>query len=500
MSGSWLGRLEQSYAAAVPRLSVPWRAEPAPNPRLLVLNEPLAAALGLDAEELRADPALLTGRLGDAVPTFAQAYAGHQFGRYQPQLGDGRALLVGELVDPGGRRVDLHLKGSGRTRFSRGGDGKAVIGPMLREYLIGEAMHALGIPTTRGLSVVATGEAVLRRGPEPGAVLCRVAASHLRVGTFQYAAFTGDRNLLQALADYAIERHYPAAAHAERPVLALLGEVVRAQADLVAQWMLVGFVHGVMNTDNMTISGETIDYGPCAFLDRFDRAAVFSSIDDGGRYAYGNQPSVALWNLARFAETLIPLLVAEDGSDAGGEAAGEAAGEVAADDADAAVAAVTEVLGEFGPHYQRRVGAGMAAKLGLPAPDEALAEDLFTLLEAQRVDYTGFFRALVAGTARELFPEPAAYDAWAARRDALLPTDPAARAAVATAMNRVNPLFIPRNHRVEEALDAARSGDLAPFERLLAAVSQPYDERAGDADLAGPAPDDAGPYVTYCGT
>ena len=500
MSGSWLGRLEQSYAAAVPRLSVPWRADPAPDPRLLVLNEPLAAALGLDAEELRADPALLTGRLGDAVPTFAQAYAGHQFGRYQPQLGDGRALLVGELVDPGGRRVDLHLKGSGRTRFSRGGDGKAVIGPMLREYLIGEAMHALGIPTTRGLSVVATGEAVLRRGPEPGAVLCRVAASHLRVGTFQYAAFTGDRNLLQALADYAIERHYPAAAHAERPVLALLGEVVRAQADLVAQWMLVGFVHGVMNTDNMTISGETIDYGPCAFLDRFDRAAVFSSIDDGGRYAYGNQPSVALWNLARFAETLIPLLVAEDGSDAGGEAAGEAAGEVAADDADAAVAAVTEVLGEFGPHYQRRVGAGMAAKLGLPAPDEALAEDLFTLLEAQRVDYTGLFRALAAGTARELFPEPAAYDAWAARRDALLPTDPAARAAVATAMNRVNPLFIPRNHRVEEALDAARSGDLAPFERLLAAVSQPYDERAGDADLAGPAPDDAGPYVTYCGT
>ncbi|QQS01999.1 MAG: YdiU family protein [Austwickia sp.] len=493
-AGTALGGLEHSYAEAVPALSVPFRAEPAPAPRLLVLNDALAADLGLDPAALRADPALLTGQLPADHPTYAQAYAGHQFGSYQPQLGDGRAVLLGELGTPGGGRVDLHLKGSGRTRFSRGGDGKAVIGPMLREYVIGEAMHALGIPTTRALSVVATGEPVLRRSPEPGAVLCRVAASHLRVGTFQYAASTGDRELLQALADYAIARHYPSAAESAQPYLALLRAVVLAQADLVARWMLVGFVHGVMNTDNMTISGQTIDYGPCAFLDRFAMDTVFSSIDLGGRYAYGNQPSVALWNLARFAETLIPLLVGPaDPTDPADEAAHRTG-------ADAAVEAVTEVLGDFGPRYQATAAAGMAAKLGLPAPDDALAEDLLALLAAQRVDFTSFFRALAGGMARELFAEPTAYDAWAVRREAALPTDPDARAAIAAAMNRVNPLYIPRNHRVEEALAAATGGDLAPVRRLVAAVSQPYVERADLADLAGPAPDDAGPYVTYCGT
>lgn len=474
--------LEHTYAPAVPALSVPWRAEPAPRPELLMLNEQLAVELGLDPEALRADPALLTGRVPEQHPTYAQAYAGHQFGMYQPQLGDGRAILLGELVTPAGRRVDLHLKGSGRTRFSRGGDGKAVVGPMLREYVIGEAMHGLHIPTTRALSVVATGEPVLRRGAEPGAVLCRVAASHLRVGTFQYAAFTGDRKLLQALADYAIGRHYPQAAEAPQPYLALLAEVVRAQADLVAQWMLVGFVHGVMNTDNMAISGESMDYGPCAFMDRFDMTTVFSSIDHAGRYAYGNQPSVALWNLARFAETLVPI-VAED--ETGG---------------DAAVAALTEVLAGFGPRYQATAAAGMAAKLGLPAPDEALADSALALLAQQRVDFTQFFRRLADGTARELFSEPAAYDAWAARREAALPTNPAARAAVEAAMKGVNPAYIPRNHRLEEALAAATRGDLAPVRRLVDAVSKPYDERPDLADLAEPAPEEASPYITYCGT
>ena len=306
--------LDASYARAVPRLSVPWTAASAPDPRLLVLNDELAAQLDLDAAALRepAGVALLVGQgLPDGVAPVAQAYAGHQFGMYSPRLGDGRALLLGEVVDATGRRRDLHLKGSGRTPFARGGDGKAAVGPMLREYLVGEAMHGLGIPTTRALSVVATGEDVLRERALPGAVLCRVAASHLRVGTFQYAAASGDRESLRALADHAIARHHPEAADADHPYLELYRRVIGAQAELVARWMLVGFVHGVMNTDNMTISGETIDYGPCAFLDAYDPATVFSSIDDQGRYAYGNQPAAAQWNLARLGEALLPLLGAD---------------------------------------------------------------------------------------------------------------------------------------------------------------------------------------------
>ena len=305
-----LFRFEDSYAREVPGLSVPWTAASAPAPELWVLNEELAVELGVDPVALRepSGVALLVGRVPEGVMTVAQAYAGHQFGVYSPRLGDGRALLLGEVIDARGRRRDLHLKGSGRTRFARGGDGKAVLGPMLREYVIGEAMHGLGILTTRALAVVTTGERVLREGAQPGAVLARVAASHLRVGTFQYAAASGDRDLLRALADYAIARHYPQAAGAPNRYLDLYRRVVGAQASLVARWMLVGFVHGVMNTDNTTISGETIDYGPCAFMDTFDPATVFSSIDDDGRYAYGNQPGVLQWNLARLAETLLPLI------------------------------------------------------------------------------------------------------------------------------------------------------------------------------------------------
>ncbi|WP_218595263.1 protein adenylyltransferase SelO [Pseudonocardia oceani] len=478
--------LDDAFARALPALATPWAAAPFPDPQLVVLNEPLAAELGVDPAALRtpAGTGLLVGRVPEGVRTVAQVYAGHQFGRYQPRLGDGRALLLGEVRDVAGSRRDLHLKGSGRTPYARNGDGKAVLGPMLREYVLGEAMHALGIPTTRALSVVTTGEQVPRERLLPGAVLCRVAASHLRVGTFAYAAATGDAALLRDLADHAIERHHPGLVGAPDRYLGLLRGVVDAQADLVARWMLVGFVHGVMNTDNTTISGETIDYGPCAFLDAYDPAAVFSSIDHTGRYAYGNQPSMVLWNLARFAEALLPLL------QAGTEAAGTDAG------TDAAVEIATEVLQGFAPRYQAAYDRGMAAKLGLDAPDPALAADLLELLHAQRVDHTGFFRALSAGTARDLFTDRAPFETWAARRDALLPDD---RAAVATAMDAVNPVHIPRNHRVEEALDAATAGDTGPLHRLVDAVTHPFDDRPDLTDLAGP-PEDATPYITYCGT
>lgn len=479
-------RLDDSYARAVPALSVAWQAAPAPEPRLLMLNEPLAHELGWDVEWLRSPDgvAFLLGRAPAGVPTVAQAYAGHQFGSYSPRLGDGRALLVGEIVEPSGRRRDLHLKGSGPTPFARRGDGKGVVGPMLREYLVSEALSALRVPTTRSLAVLATGEQVSRERPMPGAVLCRIAASHLRVGTFQYAAALGEGSgtdgpsVLRDLADYAIRRHYPAAAEAHNPYLALYDDVVQAQASLIARWMEVGFIHGVMNTDNMTISGETIDYGPCAFMDAYDPSTVFSSIDHGGRYAFGNQPGIAQWNLARFGETLLPLIDERP---------------------EPAVEAAMAVLATFAARYEAAVADGMAAKLGLSAPDLSLVNDLTGLLEAQRVDHTTFFRALAAGTARELFADPAPYEAWAARRDALLPSG-RAPAEVAAAMNRINPIYIPRNHRVEEALAAATDGDLRPFERLLDAVTHPFDERPGLEDLAGPAPEDAPSHITYCGT
>jgi serine/tyrosine/threonine adenylyltransferase len=472
-----LFRFDDSYARRLPGLSVPWAAAPVPAPRLLVLNEELAVELGADPAALRERPGVSL-LVGDApgVATFAQAYAGHQFGVYVPRLGDGRALLLGEVTDIHGRRRDLHLKGSGRTPFARGGDGRAAVGPMLREYLIGEAMHGLGIPTTRALAVVATGERVVRETALPGAVLTRAASSHLRVGTFQYAATSGGQDQVRALADYAIGRHYPQAADAQNPYLELLRRVAGAQAALVARWMLAGFVHGVMNTDNTTISGETIDYGPCAFMDAYDPATVFSSIDHGGRYAYGNQPAIMQWNMARLAETLLPLI--DDNSQAAAEAA-------------------TEVLNGFAGAYQRHWDEGMAAKLGLPAPDRDLATGLLELLRAQQVDYTGFFRALSAGTARTMFAQPEPFDAWAARRAAVRPAD---RAAVAAAMDRVNPCYIPRNHHVEEALTQAALGQLEPFHRLLEAVRRPFDQRPGLENYTSPAPPGSALHITYCGT
>jgi uncharacterized protein YdiU (UPF0061 family) len=477
--------LGNHFARELPEMALRWQAEVAPEPRLLALNEALAGELGLAAAWLRSPDGLglLVGAEvpADAEPV-AQAYAGHQFGGFVPRLGDGRALLLGELVDADGHRRDLHLKGSGRTPFARGGDGLAAVGPMLREYVVSEAMHALGIPTTRSMAVVATGRPVQRETSLPGAVLARVASSHLRVGSFQYAANAGDLGLLRRLADFAIARHYPAAAEAEGPYLALFEAVVTAQASLLARWMLVGFVHGVMNTDNMTISGETIDYGPCAFMEAYDPVTVFSSIDHAGRYAYGNQPAVAQWNLARFAETLLPLL---------------------ADDADEAVALATESLGGFRSRYQAAWSAGMRAKLGLPlgvqdAVAAPVVDDVLALLAQSRVDFTSFFHALGeaargdAEPARGLFVDLAGFDAWLARWRALGPD--------AAAMDRVNPIYIPRNHLVEEALTAATAGDLDPLGRLLTAVAAPYEERPGLQRYAEPAPQDFGDYRTFCGT
>jgi serine/tyrosine/threonine adenylyltransferase len=483
VSARSLVELDHSYARDLPQLSVPWTAASGSTPALLMLNDELATELGLDVGALR-EPAGVALLVGNMVPEearpVAQAYAGHQFGVYVPRLGDGRALLLGELIDGGGRRRDLHLKGSGRTPFARGGDGKAAVGPMLREYVMGEALHALGIPTSRALAVVATGDQVVRETLLPGAVLARVAASHLRVGTFQYAAAAGDPSLVRKLTDYAIARHYPEAAEAENPYLEFYRRVIDAQASLVARWMLVGFVHGVMNTDNMTISGETIDYGPCAFMDTFDPATVFSSIDHAGRYAYGNQPGIAQWNLARLGETLLPLID---------------------DDTDAAVEAATDAVRSFVERYERYWMGGLATKLGLDEPDLPLIRDLLVLLDAQRVDFTQFFRALSAHLrghdARSMFAEPDAFDAWVARWQAMLPAD---RDAVAAAMDRVNPVYIPRNHLVEEALTAATDGDMAPFRRLVEVLAGPFVERPGLERYAEPAPAGCGPYVTYCGT
>jgi len=483
--------LDNSYARELDGLYEPWQAAPARAPQLLVLNEDLATELRVDPDALRA-PDGVAVLAGNATPEgsspVAQAYAGHQFGGFSPRLGDGRALLVGEVLDVHGRRRDLHLKGSGRTPFARAGDGKAAVGPMLREYVIGEAMHALGVPTTRALAVVATGDGVARETMLPGAVLTRVAASHLRVGTFEYAARSDDPELVRRLADYAIARHHPDASEAENPYLGLFESVVDVQASLVARWMLVGFIHGVMNTDNMTISGETIDYGPCAFMEAFDPATVFSSIDHAGRYAYGNQPRIAQWNLARLAETLLPAFHA---------------------DIDTATATATEVLQSFSDRFQRYWSQGMRAKLGLThdqGDDGALIDDLLELLRAQRVDYTSCFRALSsavrgdAGPARSLFAEPSAFDAWAQRWREQLSAQGADSENVAEAMDRVNPVYIPRNHRVEEALAAATGGDMEPFHRLLDVVVKPFDERPGLEPYAGPAPPDFGEYRTFCGT
>ena len=481
MSTSSTVDLGGRFARELPELAVPWKAESADEPLLLALNDTLATELGLRPDWLRTPDGLrfLVGNLvPESATPVAQAYAGHQFGGFVPQLGDGRALLLGELTGTDGGLRDLHLKGSGATPFARGGDGLAAVGPMLREYIVSEAMHALGVPTTRALAVVATGKPVFRDTPQPGAVLARVASSHLRVGSFQYVAARGDIELLRRVADHAIARHHPAAAGAVNPYLALLESVVAAQAALVARWMLIGFVHGVMNTDNMTISGETIDYGPCAFMEAFDPATVFSSIDHGGRYAYGNQPAAAEWNLARFAETLLPLIDT---------------------DTDRAIELALAALATFRTAYSAAWSAGIQAKLGLAEQvSPELVEDLLELLQQSRVDWTSFFRALAhaargdAGPARGLFVDLAGFDAWLERWRALGPDG--------NAMDRVNPVYIPRNQLVEEALTAAGSGQLEPLHSLLDAVSDPYTERAGLERYAEPAPDEFGDYRTFCGT
>jgi uncharacterized protein YdiU (UPF0061 family) len=500
---------DNSYAAELEGFYVPWQGERAPKPTLVQLNRPLAEELGLDPDALDSEEgaAIFAGSAAPVGATpLAQAYAGHQFGGFVPQLGDGRALLIGEVIDRRGRRRDLHLKGSGRTPFSRGGDGKAVLGPVLREYLVGEAMHALGIPSTRALAAVTTGERIMRRGPEPepGAVLTRVASSHLRVGTFEFFAARGEEERLAQLLDYALRRHDPDRADSEEPAMELLRAVRDRQASLVAQWMSVGFVHGVMNTDNTTISGETLDYGPCAFMDAYDPGAVFSSIDRQGRYAYGNQPVIAQWNLARLAEALIPLF------DSSGP--------------EALVEGLNAEVGAFTRRYQLHFTERMRSKLGLSRTEEGdagLIEDLLAILQVGRIDFTAFFRRLAeelrsgvgdsaVGDAPSspvpfrLEPSFRALDgseAWLARWRHRLAREGRPPLAVADAMDRVNPVYIPRNHNVEAALEAAwREGDYGPFRRLLGALERPFERRPGLEDLESPAPDGFGPYVTFCGT
>jgi uncharacterized protein YdiU (UPF0061 family) len=493
-----LFRFDNTFARDLDGLYVAWKPAEVRAPRLLFLNRPLAEELGLDPEAL-ATPEGAAVLAGNAVPEgalpLAQAYAGHQFGGFSPQLGDGRALLLGEVLDRRGERRDIAFKGSGRTPFSRGGDGKAAVGPMLREVLVGEAMHALGIPTTRSLAVAGTGEEVVREQLLPGAVLTRVASSHLRVGTFQFFAARNDIEKLGRLAEYAIARHDPDLAGRPDRYLALLTRVVQRQAALIAQWMNVGFIHGVMNTDNMTISGETIDYGPCAFMEAYDPKAVFSSIDHNGRYAYGNQPLIAQWNLARLAEALLPLIVGD-----GDEAAGEAA-----------VVKATEVLQSFEGLYQAALLRGQRAKLGLdhPDPDDAaLARDWLALLETQQADFTLAWRRLAdaaagdEGPLRQLFADAAGLDAWLARWRGRMEGESGSPAERAARMRQASPWLIPRNHRVEEALRAASAeGDLAPFERLLSALRQPWDEQPGYAAYAEPAPAAVtASYQTFCGT
>jgi uncharacterized protein YdiU (UPF0061 family) len=503
---------DNSYASELEGFYVLCQGEKAPEPKIVHLNRDLAAELLLDTDALATErgAAIFAGsEAPEGSAPLAQAYAGHQFGGFSPQLGDGRALLIGELIDRHGVRRDLQLKGSGRTPFSRRGDGKAVLGPVLREYLIGEAMYVLGVPTTRALAAVTTGEQIMREGLEPGAVLVRVASSHLRVGTFQYFAAREEASKVQQLADYTIRRHFPELEGASDRYLGLFRGVRDRQAALVAHWLSLGFVHGVMNTDNVAISGETLDYGPCAFIDRYDPGVVYSSIDRDGRYAYGNQPLIAQWNLARLVETLLPLIDPND--------------------SERALQLATTELEVFPAIYQDRWLERMSAKLGLEHPeggdpdlandldsgtDLNLVNDLLSAMEGQNVDFTQLFRRLADALrgdvepVRALFDDPAELDPWLERWFARLGREdgsaqageeatPEARAA---AMDRVNPIYIPRNHRVQAALDAATNGDLEPFEKLLAVLQQPFERREGLVEYEDPAPENFGPYVTFCGT
>jgi uncharacterized protein YdiU (UPF0061 family) len=458
------------------------------------VNAPLATQLGLDPEWLASEEgvAVLAGNhVAETAEPIATAYAGHQFGTFVPQLGDGRAILLGELIDHAGRRRDIQLKGAGRTRFSRGGDGRAALGPVLREYVVSEAMEALGIRTTRALAAVVTGEVVRRETLLPGAILTRVASSHIRVGTFQFFASRRDVDGLRVLADYVIARHYPDAAHSERPYRALLDGVIRAQARLIADWMLVGFIHGVMNTDNMAIAGETIDYGPCAFMDAYDPKAVFSSIDEYGRYAYARQPAIGQWNLTRLAECLLPLL---------------------ADDTDSAVAAAGESLDAYMSWFEEAYQGGLRRKLGLFSEREGDAElgrDLLEAMAANHADFTLAFRRLSEAACGEeddggvcrLFADPFAYDAWASRWRRRLEQEPTDAATRRSAMLAVNPAYIPRNHRVEAVIRAAvDSNDLVPFHELMTVLSKPFEAQPTFAHYADPPAAHERVLQTFCGT
>ena len=482
---------DNSFARSLEGFFKHCQAEPAVAPKMLQFNHALAKELGLDPGALDSEAGLAIFS-GNVVPEgsepLAQAYAGHQFGGFSPQLGDGRALLLGEVIDTQQRRRDIQLKGSGRTPFSRGGDGKAGLGPVLREYLVGEGMHALGIPTTRALAAVTTGGDVYRESRLPGAVLTRVAASHIRVGTFEYGAARGDEAKVRALADYAIKRHYPETAAAENPYLAFFDAVTDAQAALVARWMSIGFIHGVMNTDNMTISGETIDYGPCAFMDNYAQGTVFSSIDQHGRYAYANQPVILTWNLTRLAETLVRFVDP---------------------DKDKAIEIMTEKIQGIQSIYETCWLAGMRSKTGLSTEDPTdrdLINDLLEVMEKGHADFTLVFRRLSqtlrgdSNAVRQLFEEPVAFDAWSQRWQKRLEKDGVTAEARAQAMDRVNPIYIPRNHKVEEALAAANQQDIKPFKNLLEVLSHPFDEVEGKEAYTEPAPETKVPYRTFCGT
>lgn len=485
---------QNTYAALPANFFARVAPTPVAAPRLVKLNRPLARQLGLDPELLDSPEGaeILAGKTlpGGADP-IAMAYAGHQFGHFVPQLGDGRAILLGEVIDTDGVRRDIQLKGSGPTPFSRRGDGRAALGPVLREYIVSEAMAALSIPTTRSLAAVITGESVMRETVLPGAVLTRVASSHVRVGTFQFFAARGDTDGVRRLADHVIERHYPQAAKAERPYHALLQGVIGRQAELVARWLLVGFIHGVMNTDNSSISGETIDYGPCAFLDAYDPAAVFSSIDEQGRYAYANQPRIALWNLTRLAECLLPLF---------------------SDDQDQAIEQAQALLADFPEKFTSVYQAGLRAKIGLFTArdgDEALVQDLLDAMAKNQADFTLTFRRLGEaaldpahdGEVRQLFLEPAGYDEWAARWRQRIGDEPQSAEARSAAMAAVNPAFIPRNHRIEAVIQAAvRNNDFAPFEELLGVLAKPFDEQPDFADYANPPKPEQRVLQTFCGT
>ncbi|MEM5527772.1 YdiU family protein [Gammaproteobacteria bacterium AS21] len=486
---------DNSYAQQLDGFSVSCLGDKAREPKLLALNKDLAQQIGLDAhlingEQQQSLAAMLSGgTMPEGAQPIAQAYAGHQFGGFSPQLGDGRAVLLGEVITPGQQRFDIQLKGSGRTVFSRSGDGKSALGPVLREYLVAEAMHALAVPTTRALAMVSTGETVMRQQALPGAVLTRVAASHIRIGTFQFFSARDDYDALKKLADYAIERHYKELQGTANAYLELLTAVCDKQAYLIAKWMNIGFVHGVMNTDNMTISGETIDYGPCAFMDGFDPSIVYSSIDHQGRYAYQNQPTMALWNLARFAETLLPLLD-EDG--------------------DTAIALATDAVTGFDQRYHNYWLTGMRAKMGIDNEEEAdleLANELLAIMAEHKVDYTQLFRALVElvqgnpEPARVLFSDGKRFYIWQVQWAQRLSRNKEAVYSNLDKMRRANPVYIPRNHLVENAISQAQDhDDMTAFNELLALVTNPFMEVDGKEAYEQAAPADFGHYKTFCGT